>query len=166
MNQLWTFWQSTGMYQLSLDQLIMILIGLLLLYLAIIKQFEPLLLIPIGFGGILSNIPGVDIAVGNGVLAQFSSMGLDTGIFPLLVFMGIGAMTDFGPLLANPKTMLLGAAAQFGDDFGPMTLFTGERTSDPYYCWVVFEPIGSVVSRGRRTKLQSGHCVAFSPPGM
>ena len=114
MNQLWNFWQSTGMYQLSLDQFIMIIIGLLLLYLAIIKQFEPLLLIPIGFGGILSNIPGVDIAVGNGVLAQFSSMGLDTGIFPLLVFMGIGAMTDFGPLLANPKTMLLGAAAQFG----------------------------------------------------
>ena len=114
MNQLWTFWQNTGMYQLSVEQFIMILIGLLLLYLAIIKQFEPLLLIPIGFGGILSNIPGVDIAVGNGVLAQFSAMGLDTGIFPLLVFMGIGAMTDFGPLLANPKTMLLGAAAQFG----------------------------------------------------
>ena len=114
MNQLWTFWQSTGLYLLTLDQLIMILIGLLLLYLAIIKQFEPLLLIPIGFGGILSNIPGVDIAVGNGVLAQFSAMGLDTGIFPLLVFMGIGAMTDFGPLLANPRTMLLGAAAQFG----------------------------------------------------
>ena len=114
MNQLWTFWQSTGLYLLTLDQLIMILIGLLLLYLAIIKQFEPLLLIPNGFGGILSNIPGVDIAVGNGVLAQFSAMGLDTGIFPLLVFMGIGAMTDFGPLLANPKTMLLGAAAQFG----------------------------------------------------
>ena len=114
MNQLWTFWQSTGIYLLTADQLIMILIGLLLLYLAIIKQFEPLLLIPIGFGGILSNIPGVDIAVGNGVLAQFSAMGLDTGIFRLLVFMGIGAMTDFGPLLANPKTMLLGAAAQFG----------------------------------------------------
>ena len=114
MNQLWTFWQSTGLYLLTLDQLIMILIGLLLLYLAIIKQFEPLLLIPIGFGGILSNIPGVDIAVGNGVLAQFSAMGLDTGIFPLLVFMGIGAMTDFGPLRANPKTMLLGAAAQVG----------------------------------------------------
>ena len=114
MNQLWTFWQNTGMYQRSVEQFIRILIGLLLLYLAIIKQFEPLLLIPIGFGGILSNIPGVDIAVGNGVLAQFSAMGLDTGIFPLLVFMGIGAMTDFGPLLANPKTMLLGAAAQFG----------------------------------------------------
>ena len=114
MNQFWIFWQSTGIYLLTLDQLIMILIGLLLLYLAIIKRFEPLLLIPIGFGGILSNIPGVEIAVGNGVLAQFSAMGLDTGIFPLLVFMGIGAMTDFGPLLANPKTMLLGAAAQFG----------------------------------------------------
>jgi sodium ion-translocating decarboxylase beta subunit len=114
MNQLWTFWQNTGMYQLSVEQFIMILIGLLLLYLAIIKQFEPLLLIPNGFAGILSTIPGVDIAVGNGVLAQFSAMGLDTGIFPLLVFMGIGAMTDFGPLLANPKTMLLGAAAQFG----------------------------------------------------
>ena len=114
MNQLLSFWQSTGIYQITFVQFFMILIGLLLLYLAIVKQFEPLLLIPIGFGGILSNIPGVDIAVGTGVLAQFSSMGLDTGIFPLLVFMGIGAMTDFGPLLANPKTMLLGAAAQFG----------------------------------------------------
>lgn len=114
MNQFLAFWQSTGIYQISFVQFVMILIGLLLLYLAIVKQFEPLLLIPIGFGGILSNIPGVDIAVGNGILAQFASMGLDTGIFPLLVFMGIGAMTDFGPLLANPKTMLLGAAAQFG----------------------------------------------------
>jgi len=114
MNQILAFWQSTGIYQITFVQFVMILIGLLLLYLAIVKQFEPLLLIPIGFGGILSNIPGVDIAVGNGVLAQFSAMGLDTGIFPLLVFMGIGAMTDFGPLLANPKTMLLGAAAQFG----------------------------------------------------
>ena len=80
MNQLWTFWQNTGMYQLSVEQFIMILIGLLLLYLAIIKQFEPFMLIPIGFGGILSNIPGVDIAVGNGVLAQFSSMGLDLSL--------------------------------------------------------------------------------------
>ncbi len=92
----------------------MILIGLLLLYLAIKKGFEPLLLIPIGFGGILSNIPGVDIAVGTGILHQFYVMGLETGVFPLLIFMGVGAMTDFGPLLANPKTLLLGAAAQFG----------------------------------------------------
>ena len=114
MSQLIVLWQSSGIYQISLAQLVMILIGLLLLYLAIAKRFEPLLLIPIGFGGILSNIPGVDIAVGNGILAQFSSMGLDTGVFPLLVFMGIGAMTEFGPLLGNPRTMLLGAAAQFG----------------------------------------------------
>jgi oxaloacetate decarboxylase beta subunit len=114
MSQLIVLWQSSGIYQISLAQSVMILIGLLLLYLAIAKRFEPLLLIPIGFGGILSNIPGVDIAVGNGILAQFSSMGLDTGVFPLLVFMGIGAMTEFGPLLGNPRTMLLGAAAQFG----------------------------------------------------
>jgi len=113
-SQFIVLWQSSGIYQISLAQLVMILIGLLLLYLAIAKRFEPLLLIPIGFGGILSNIPGVDIAVGNGILAQFSSMGLDTGVFPLLVFMGIGAMTEFGPLLGNPRTMLLGAAAQFG----------------------------------------------------
>jgi oxaloacetate decarboxylase beta subunit len=114
MSQLIVLWQSSGIYQISLGQSAMILIGLLLLYLAIAKRFEPLLLIPIGFGGILSNIPGVDIAVGNGILAQFSSMGLDTGVFPLLVFMGIGAMTEFEPLLGNPRTMLLGAAAQFG----------------------------------------------------
>jgi oxaloacetate decarboxylase beta subunit len=86
----------------------------MLLYLAIKKGFEPLLLIPIGFGGILSNIPGVDIAVGDGILHQFYVMGLETGVFPLLIFMGVGAMTDFGPLLANPKTLLLGAAAQVG----------------------------------------------------
>jgi len=92
----------------------MILIGLGLLYLAISRGFEPLLLVPIGFGGILSNIPGVDIAVGQGVLHQFYAMGIETGIFPLVIFMGVGAMTDFGPLLANPKTLFLGAAAQFG----------------------------------------------------
>ena len=114
MSQLVALWQSSGIFQISIPQVAMILIGLFLLYLAIARRFEPLLLIPIGFGGILSNIPGVDIAVGDGVLAQFAAMGLDTGIFPLLVFMGIGAMTDFGPLLANPRTMLLGAAAQFG----------------------------------------------------
>ena len=92
----------------------MICIGVLLLYLAISKNFEPLLLVPIGFGGILSNIPGVDIAVGQGVLHQFYAMGIETGIFPLVIFMGVGAMTDFGPLLANPKTLFLGVAAQFG----------------------------------------------------
>ena len=114
MSRLLELWQTTGIYQISFPQIVMVLIGLMLLYLAIKKGFEPLLLIPIGFGGILSNIPGVDIAVGNGILHQFYTMGLETGVFPLLIFMGVGAMTDFGPLLANPKTLLLGAAAQFG----------------------------------------------------
>ncbi|MFT7246378.1 MAG: sodium ion-translocating decarboxylase beta subunit [Candidatus Azotimanducaceae bacterium] len=114
MESLLLLWHSTGIYQLELGQFAMILIGLGLLYLAINRGFEPLLLVPIGFGGILSNIPGVDIAVGQGVLHQFYVMGIETGIFPLIIFMGVGAMTDFGPLLANPKTLFLGAAAQFG----------------------------------------------------
>lgn len=114
MNQLLELWQTTGIYQITVPQAFMIVIGLLLLYLAIKKGFEPLLLVPIGFGGILANIPGVEIAVGDGILHQFYVMGLETGVFPLLIFMGVGAMTDFGPLLANPKTLLLGAAAQFG----------------------------------------------------
>ncbi|MBO6702778.1 MAG: sodium ion-translocating decarboxylase subunit beta [Pseudomonadales bacterium] len=114
MVQLLELWHNTGVYQLTLDQFVMIVVGLGLLYLAIAKKFEPLLLVPIGFGGILANIPGVDIAVGDGVLHQFYTMGIETGVFPLVIFMGVGAMTDFGPLLANPKTLFLGAAAQFG----------------------------------------------------
>ena len=114
MESLLLLWHSTGVYQLELGEAAMILIGLGLLYLAINRGFEPLLLVPIGFGGILSNIPGVDIAVGQGVLHQFYAVGIETGIFPLVIFMGVGAMTDFGPLLANPKTLFLGAAAQFG----------------------------------------------------
>jgi len=113
-DQLLEFWLATGLAQIVWGQFVMIVIGLGLLYLAISKGFEPLLLVPIGFGGILANIPGVDIAVGNGVLHQFYVMGLETGVFPLLIFMGVGSMTDFGPLLGNPKTLLLGAAAQFG----------------------------------------------------
>ena len=107
-------WHGTGISQISLEQASMILVVLGLLFLAIVKRFEPLLLVPIGFGGILANIPGVDIASGAGVLAQFYDMGIGTGVFPLVIFMGVGAMTDFGPLLANPKTLFLGAAAQFG----------------------------------------------------
>jgi sodium ion-translocating decarboxylase beta subunit len=114
MDQLLELWRTTGIVQITLGQSFMIVIGLLLLYLAIKKGFEPLLLVPIGFGGILANIPGVDIAVGDGILHQFYVMGLESGVFPLLIFMGVGSMTDFGPLLANPKTLLLGAAAQFG----------------------------------------------------
>ena len=114
MEQLLELWHTSGIYQLQADQGVMLLVSLTLLYLAIGRGFEPLLLVPIGFGGLLSNIPGVDIAVGEGILHQFYVMGLETGMFPLLIFMGVGAMTDFGPLLANPKTLWLGAAAQFG----------------------------------------------------
>jgi carboxybiotin decarboxylase len=114
MEQLNTLWLSTGLYQLSLGQFVMILVGLVLLFLAIRKNFEPLLLIPIGFGGILANIPVAGLAEPGGLLYLIYEAGLTTGVFPLLIFMGVGAMTDFGPLLANPRTLLLGAAAQFG----------------------------------------------------
>ena len=114
MTQLMEIVQASGLYQISLGQCFMIGVGLLLLYLAIARRFEPLLLVPIGFGGILANIPGVEIATGDGILHLIYLVGVDTAVFPLLVFMGIGALTDFGPLLANPRTLILGAAAQFG----------------------------------------------------
>lgn len=95
-------------------RIIMILICFLLFYLAIKKGFEPLLLIPIGFGGLLANIPIANMAGQDGMLGIIYSMGITNQFFPLLIFMGVGAMTDFGPLLANPKTALLGGAAQFG----------------------------------------------------
>lgn len=107
-------WQSTGLYNFELGQVIMIIVGLVLLYLAISKEFEPLLLLPIGFGGILSNIPVANIAGPDGFLGMIYGFGIETGLFPILIFMGVGAMTDFGPLIANPRTALLGAAAQFG----------------------------------------------------
>ena len=106
-------WHSTGLYNFEFGQIIMILVGLLLIWLGIVKKFEPLLLIPIGFGGILANIPVADIA-GTGFLGLVYNFGISNGLFPLFIFLGIGAMTDFGPLIANPKTALLGAAAQFG----------------------------------------------------
>ena len=114
MEKLLKLWQSTGLYHLEPGQALMIVVCLGLIYLAIRKGFEPLLLIPIGFGGILSNIPVANMAEGAGVLHLFYEVGLPTSVFPLLIFMGVGAMTDFGPMLANPKTLLLGAAAQFG----------------------------------------------------
>ena len=93
---------------------IMILVCLFLLWLGIKKQFEPLLLVPIAFGGLLSNIPVCDMAGPNGFLGIVYEAGIHKGLFPLIIFMGVGAMTDFGPLIANPKTLLLGGAAQFG----------------------------------------------------
>ena len=107
-------WAGSGLAQISSGQATMILVSLILLYLTIAKKFEPLLLVTIGFGGLLSNIPGGEIATGDGLLHLIYVVGIETGAFPLLIFMGVGAMTDFGPVLANPKTFLLGAAAQFG----------------------------------------------------
>ncbi|GAB2780047.1 sodium ion-translocating decarboxylase subunit beta [Halomonas shantousis] len=178
MDKLLSLWQGSGLYNLTWGQAVMIVVGLLLLYLAIRKGFEPLLLVPIGFGGILANIPeaglalsaaeqaahlarpavleqmaaalhvtlesgapleawrhtlaevlhgdtspallraasdvAMDAGYANGMLYNFYSVAIASGIAPLVIFMGVGAMTDFGPLLANPKTLFLGAAAQFG----------------------------------------------------
>ena len=109
-----TLWQTTGFANLSLGALLMIAVGGGLLYLAVAKKFEPLLLVPIGFGAILSNIPVAGMAGPDGLLGYIYSIGIQTGVFPMLIFLGLGALTDFGALIANPKTLLLGAAAQFG----------------------------------------------------
>ncbi|MEO9524683.1 sodium ion-translocating decarboxylase subunit beta [Marinobacter alexandrii] len=178
MDKIMTLWTGSGLFNIEPGQVVMIAIGLLLLFLAIRKGFEPLLLVPIGFGGILANIPEAglalsaaenaihfakpqvlaamagaldvayqagqavtpevkeafklafkdasytqialanglaqDLGYGNGMLYNFYTVVIGSTVGPLLIFMGVGAMTDFGPLLANPKTMLLGAAAQFG----------------------------------------------------
>ena len=178
MDKLVTLWEGSGLYNLELGQVVMVAVGVLLLYLAIYKKFEPLLLVPIGFGGILANIPEAGLALsaldqaievgrpalleqlasalggsldsqasvdswrtslqqmiadeasveqiasaesvakssgyGDGLLYVFYTVAITTGIAPLIIFMGVGAMTDFGPLLANPRTLFLGAAAQFG----------------------------------------------------
>jgi sodium ion-translocating decarboxylase beta subunit len=170
MDKVLDLWHASGIYNIGVGQITMIVIGLLLLFLAIRKNFEPLLLVPIGFGGILANIPeaglafsavenavhfanpelmtqlasilGVsgtdphdllhayhtsnasthaaaslvanDYGYNNGMLYNFYTVAIASGAAPLLIFMGVGAMTDFGPLLANPKTLFLGAAAQFG----------------------------------------------------
>jgi oxaloacetate decarboxylase beta subunit len=107
-------WRGSGLYQITGGQVAMLAICLGLLYLGIVRKFEPLLLVTIGFGGLLSNIPGAGIAEPGGLLYLSYEVGIKTGAFPLIIFMGVGALTDFGPLLANPRTLFLGAAAQFG----------------------------------------------------
>jgi oxaloacetate decarboxylase beta subunit len=107
-------WLTTGIANLGLGEVLMIIVGGILLYLAIAKKFEPLLLVPIGFGAILSNIPVAGMAGPDGLLGYIYAVGIETGVFPMLIFLGLGALTDFGALIANPKTLILGAAAQFG----------------------------------------------------
>jgi oxaloacetate decarboxylase beta subunit len=126
MDKLVSLWASSGVAQLEAGQLVMMSVGMVLLYLAIRRGFEPLLLVPIGFGTVLVNIPGSGFdavpiydAMGQletpgGLLYYIYHAGIETGLFPLIIFMGVGAMTDFSSLLANPKTLLLGAAAQVG----------------------------------------------------
>ena len=114
--------EDSGFYNMDYKQIIMIIISCFLIYLAIAKKYEPLLLLPIAFGMLLVNLPGSGLMTGPlddgsgspGGLFYYLSMGLKLGIFPPLIFLGIGAMTDFGPLIANPKSLLLGAAAQIG----------------------------------------------------
>ncbi len=108
------FGKSLGVANLTYQNVIVIGIGCLLIYLAVKRRYEPLLLIPIGFGAILTNVPVVGMMNEGGILRVIYDSGIKTGLFPLLIFLGIGALTDFGPLIANPKTTLLGAAAQFG----------------------------------------------------
>ncbi len=132
-------WKNTGIYDmyaqstahfsktwaLGLGHIIMVLVALVLIYLAIVKDFEPLLLLPIGFGALLANIPLAGISGPGGLQYYIYQVGIESGVFPLLIFMGVGAMTDFGPLIANPKTALLGGAAQigiFGALFGALLL--------------------------------------------
>ncbi len=121
-------WKSTGIYDiyrqttsdfsatwmLGLGRVLMMLVALILIYLAIFKEFEPLLLLPIGFGALLANIPLAALSGPDGLQGLIYAVGIESGVFPLLIFMGVGAMTDFGPLLANPRTALLGGAAQLG----------------------------------------------------
>ncbi len=132
MEAIQNFLRSTGFVALAEDPLclVMIAISCVLLYLAIVKKFEPLLLLPIAFGMLLTNLPGADmyhaeyfadgainwaeLGTGHGGLLDYLYLGVKLGIYPCLIFVGVGAGTDFGPLIANPKTLLLGAAAQLG----------------------------------------------------
>ena len=113
MRALASVWTDSGFASLTWENIVMILVGLVLLYLAIAKEYEPLLLLPIAFGCIMANFPNTGFETDMGVMMAIG-FGIKYEIFPPLIFMGVGAMTDFGPLIANPMTMLLGAAAQIG----------------------------------------------------
>ncbi len=114
------FWQLTGFYNATWEHLVMLLVGLFFIWLAIKKNFEPMLLVPIGFGILIGNVPfnttaGLEIGIyEEGSVLNILYNGVSAGWYPPLIFLGIGAMTDFSALIANPKLMLIGAAAQFG----------------------------------------------------
>ena len=114
------FWTYTGFANATVGHVIMLLVGLFFIYLAVAKEFEPMLLIPIGFGILVGNIPfNMEAGLQVGIYEQGSVLnilyqGVTSGWYPPLIFLGIGAMTDFSALISNPKLMLIGAAAQFG----------------------------------------------------
>jgi sodium ion-translocating decarboxylase beta subunit len=139
MNLLIEFWETTGFAAITVKELIMIIISLVFLYLAIKKRYEPYLLIPIAFGMLLANMPLAGLMEEGGLL-YYLYQGTGLGIYPPLIFLCVGAGTDFGPLIANPKSLLLGAAAQFGifftfigaillDKFVPFVNFTGAEAA-------------------------------------
>ena len=113
-------WSSSGFPAMTWQQLLMIVVACVLIYMAIVKKYEPLLLLPIAFGVLLANLPMANLMVppGNnsepGGLLYYLYQGVKLGIYPSLIFLGIGAMTDFGPLIARPSSLFLGAAAQLG----------------------------------------------------
>lgn len=134
-NTIQTFWSFTGFANCQLGNIVMLLVGCFFVYLAIKKNFEPLLLVPIGFGMLIGNIPfmeGMEIGIKEpGSVLNILYNGVQYGWYPPLIFLGIGAMTDFGALLANPKLMVIGACAQFGI-FGAymLSLFLGFNPLD------------------------------------
>ena len=120
LSNLQQFWEFTGFYNCTWQHLVMLAVGLFFIWLAIKKNFEPMLLVPIGFGMLIGNIPfnttaGLEIGIyDEGSVLNILYNGVSAGWYPPLIFLGIGAMTDFTALIANPKLMLVGAAAQFG----------------------------------------------------
>jgi carboxybiotin decarboxylase len=114
MDQLLALGQSVGIANLDWGQALMMCIGRLLIYLAVARRFEPLLLVPIGFGAILTNIPLAGSGGPDGLIGQIYRVGVESGAFPLLIFMGVGALTDFGALIARPSTLLRGPRPSSG----------------------------------------------------
>lgn len=113
LNLLKTMLEMTGLVHLTAGNILLIIVGMILIYLAIVKRYEPFLLLPIGFGCIVANIPSIDLLKPGGLI-NFFYLGVKNVIYPPLIFLGVGAMTDFGPMIANPSLIILGAAAHIG----------------------------------------------------
>lgn len=160
-NNIEVFLSYTGFANATLGHLVMILVGLLFIFLAIRYEFEPMLLIPIGFGILIGNIPFKDAGLQIGIYEEGSVLnilyqGVTKGWYPPLIFLGIGAMTDFSALIANPKLMLIGAAAQFGI-FGAyiLALYLGSNPIRPVLSVLSEEQMGLRLSFSRPSWLRT-----------